>query len=109
MEALILPGGLAIWLRPLSLTRPKLLFPLANVPLIDYTLKNLRECGVDMVVMAVNNLADMIMGYLGRESLAMIESTVLRGSLRGPLTSLIASKSSMSLFLNAPDAGTAIT
>ncbi len=108
MKALILAGGLATWLRPLSLTRPKILFPLADVPLIDYTLKGLRECGVDTVVMALNKLADMIRGYLGRESLAMILSTNLRGSLGGPLTSLIASKSSISLFFKAPITGTAI-
>ena len=35
---------------------------MADVPLIDYTLRGLRECGFDTVVMAVNNLADMIMG-----------------------------------------------
>jgi len=109
LEASILAGGLATWLRPLGLTRPEILFPLADVPLIDYTLRGLRDGGVDTVVLAVNNLADVIMGYLGRESLAIIESTVLRGSLRGPLTSLIATKSSISLFLNAPDTGTAIT
>jgi len=79
------------------------------VPLIDYALRGLRECGVDTVVMALNKLADMIRGYLGRESLAMILSTNPRGCLRGPLTSLIASKSSISLFFKAPDAGTAMT
>ena len=65
LKALILAGGLATWLSPLSLTRPKILFPLANVPLIDYTLRGLRDGGVDTVVLAVNYLADMIMGYLG--------------------------------------------
>jgi hypothetical protein len=67
LKALILAGGLATRLRPLCLTRPKILFPLADVPLIDYALRGLGECGVDTVVMAVNNLADMIMGYLGGE------------------------------------------
>jgi len=71
LKALILAGGLATRLRPLSLTRPKILFPLANVPLIDYTLRCLRACGVDTVVMAVNNLADVIMGYLGCESFGL--------------------------------------
>jgi len=47
------------------LTRPKILFPLADVPLIDYALRGLRGGGFDTVVMAVNNLADVIMGYLG--------------------------------------------
>lgn len=71
LKALILAGGLATRLRPLSLTRPKILFPLANKPLIDYTLRNLRDNGVDTVIMAVNNLADMIIGYLGRERFGM--------------------------------------
>lgn len=87
------------------MARPKILFPLADVPLIEYALRGLRDGGVDTVVMAVNNLADLIMGYLGRASLAIIEST----NLRGPLTSLIATKSSISLFFKAPDTGTAIT
>ena len=43
LKALILAGGLAARLRPVSLTRPKILFPLADVPLIDYTLRSLRE------------------------------------------------------------------
>jgi len=70
LKALILAGGLATRLRPLSLTRPKILFPLADVPLIDYTLRGLRECGVDTVVMAVNNLADIIVDYLSHAFLA---------------------------------------
>lgn len=82
---------------------------MADVPLIDYTLGALGGYGVDTVMMAVSNLADVIMGYLGGESLAMIESTVLRSNLRGPLTSLISTKSFMSFFVNAPDTGTAMT
>ena len=35
LEALILTWGLATRLRPVSLARPEILFPLADVPLID--------------------------------------------------------------------------
>ena len=45
---------------------------MADVPLIDYALRSLRECGVDTVVLAVNYLADMIMGYLGRECVSWL-------------------------------------
>ena len=40
---------------------------MADVPFIDYALRSLRDGGVDAVVLAVNNLAEVIMGYLGGE------------------------------------------
>ena len=60
-------GGKATRLRPLSLNKPKCLFPLCNKPIIDYLLKNLAESGCTEVILAVNNLADKIRDYLGDE------------------------------------------
>ncbi len=65
MKALLLIGGLATRLRPLSLNRPKCLFPIRNKPIIDYLLENLAEAGCTEAVLAVNNLADRIEDYLG--------------------------------------------
>lgn len=45
---------------------------MANVPLIDYTLKSLSDGGVDTVVMAVNSLADIIVGYLAHAFLVLM-------------------------------------
>jgi len=67
MKALLLVGGKATRLRPLSLTRPKCLFPLAGKPIIDHILEGLSEAGVTEAIMAVNNLADKIEEYLGPE------------------------------------------
>lgn len=67
MKALLLVGGKATRLRPLSLTRPKCLFPLAGKPIIDHILEGLSEAGVTEAILAVNNLADMIEEYLGAE------------------------------------------
>lgn len=58
MKGLILAGGFATRLRPLSCSKPKLLFPLVGIPLVDrmmdwLTLGNVRE-----VVLAVNHLSD---------------------------------------------------
>lgn len=67
MKALLLVGGLATRLRPLSLDRPKCLFPLDNKPIIDYLLENLAKANCKEAVLAVNNHADKINAYLGHE------------------------------------------
>jgi mannose-1-phosphate guanylyltransferase len=67
MKALLLVGGKATRLRPISLTRPKCLFPLANKPIIDHILEGLSTAGVSEAILAVNNLADKIEEYLGPE------------------------------------------
>ncbi len=65
MNALVLAGGFGTRLRPLSCTRPKMLFPLANQAMLDWTLKNLSEGGVDTVVLAVNYMAEALVRYFG--------------------------------------------
>ena len=65
MKALVLAGGFGTRLRPLSCTRPKMLFPLANQAMLDWTLKNLADSGVDTVVLAVNYMAEALVRYFG--------------------------------------------
>jgi len=65
LKALVLAGGFATRLRPLSCGRPKTLFPLANQPLIDYTLQNLAQGGVDTIILSVYYMAENIVRYLG--------------------------------------------
>ncbi len=60
MKALILAGGYATRLRPLSCTRPKLLFPIAGRPMLEWTLEHLAKEGVDEIILAVNYLADKL-------------------------------------------------
>ncbi len=56
MKALILAGGFATRLRPLSCTRPKTLFPIVNKPLIQWIFERLSSDGVDEAILAVNAL-----------------------------------------------------
>lgn len=65
MKALVLAGGFGTRLRPLSCTRPKMLFPVANQPLLDWTLSNLSQGGVDTVILAVNYMAEALVRYFG--------------------------------------------
>jgi len=60
MKALILAGGFGTRLRPLSCTRPKLMFPVLNRELLDWTLERLSKSGVDRVILAVNHMADAL-------------------------------------------------
>ncbi|MCW4000186.1 MAG: NDP-sugar synthase [Candidatus Bathyarchaeota archaeon] len=56
MKALILAGGFATRLRPLSCARPKTLFPIVNKPLLQWIFERLSQGGVDEAILAVNAL-----------------------------------------------------
>jgi mannose-1-phosphate guanylyltransferase len=53
LKAVILAGGFATRLRPLSCTRPKILFPIVNKPLLQWTFERLVKNEVKDVVLAV--------------------------------------------------------
>ena len=53
MKAVILAGGFGTRLRPLSCTRPKILFPIVNKPLLQWTFERLAHNKIENAVMAV--------------------------------------------------------
>jgi NDP-sugar pyrophosphorylase family protein len=65
LKALVLAGGFGTRLRPLSCTRPKMLFPIVNQAMLDWTLKSLAGGGVETVVLAVNYMAEALVRYFG--------------------------------------------
>ena len=67
MKGLILAGGFATRLRPLSCSKPKLLFPIVGVPLIDVMLDWMKPAGVTEVILAVNHLADRMRKEIGEK------------------------------------------
>lgn len=71
MKAVILAGGFGTRLRPLSCTRPKLLFPILNQPLLDWTLKDLAKSGIEEVILAVNYMADAFVNRYGQSKYGM--------------------------------------
>jgi mannose-1-phosphate guanylyltransferase len=56
LKAVILAGGFATRLRPLSCSRPKTLFPIVNKPLIEWIFERLANNDVDEAILAVNAL-----------------------------------------------------
>ena len=70
LKGLILAGGFATRLRPLSCSKPKLLFPLVGVPLIDRMVEWFARGGVTDVILAVNHLSDKLRIEVARKKLA---------------------------------------
>ena len=65
MQALILAGGQATRLRPLTSRVPKLVVPLVGRPFIGYMLEWLCSHGVDDVILSCGFLADGVRSVLG--------------------------------------------
>ena len=53
---MILAGGFATRLRPLSCTRPKTLFPIVNKPLLQWIYERLTKNNIQEAILAVNGL-----------------------------------------------------
>ncbi len=54
LKALILAGGFGTRLRPISCTRPKILFPIVNKPLLQWTFERLAKNNITEAILAVN-------------------------------------------------------
>ncbi len=86
MQCVILAGGLATRMRPLTETIPKALIPVAGVPFIDHQLAWLARHGVTSVVLSIGYRGDMLADHVGdgrRFGLAVRvvdEGTALRGT-----------------------------
>ncbi len=67
MQALVLAGGEGTRLRPLTLTTPKPVMPLAGQPFLTFMLDWLRRHGVDDVILSCGHLSDAVEQVLGDE------------------------------------------
>lgn len=84
MKALVLAGGSGTRLRPFSHSMPKQLIPIANKPVLEYVLENIRELGVTEVGVIVGDRGPQIAAALGDGSrlglrLTFIEQDAPRG------------------------------
>jgi len=65
----ILAGGLATRMRPITENIPKSMVPVAGIPFIHYQMCFLKEQGADKVVLCVGHLGEQIEKYIGDGSL----------------------------------------
>lgn len=65
MKAVILVGGEGTRLRPLTLSTPKAMVPIANKPFLAHMIDYLKSHGIGEVILAMGYLPDPIQGHFG--------------------------------------------
>ncbi len=81
MQAFLLAAGLGTRLRPYSLVRPKPLFPICNVPLLQLLVDKLRAAGCTRVLVNSHHLAEQIAAAVaGQKDLILQHEPELLGT-----------------------------
>ncbi|UQX05486.1 glucose-1-phosphate thymidylyltransferase [Streptomyces sp. RerS4] len=65
MKALVLSGGSGTRLRPFSYSMPKQLIPIANKPVLQHVLENIKDLGITEVGIIVGDRGPQIQSVLG--------------------------------------------
>jgi len=68
MKAVILAGGKGTRLTPYTLVFPKPLMPIADMPILEILLRQMKRAGIDEVVLTVGYLSDLLKSYFGNGS-----------------------------------------
>ena len=63
MKALILSAGEGTRMRPLTLTKPKTMLPVAGKPIIQYNIEALRDCGIKDILLVVGYKEEIVRDY----------------------------------------------
>lgn len=78
MKGLILSGGRGTRLRPITHTGPKQLVPIANKPVLEYAIDDLKEAGITEIGIVLGNLGrEAIQEHLGDGSDCGVEITYI--------------------------------
>jgi len=78
MKGLILSGGRGTRLRPITHTGPKQLVPVANKPVLQYVIEDLRDAGITDIGIVLGNLGrEAIQEYFGNGSDFGVEITYI--------------------------------
>src|SRR5215510_5581321 len=63
MKAMVMAAGAGTRLQPLTFSVPKPMVPVANRPVLEYTLDNLRRHGIAEVVLNLHSYPQMIQNH----------------------------------------------
>ncbi len=64
-HAVILAGGKGTRLKPYTITFPKPLVPVGDMPILEIVIRQLKQAGFEKVTMAVGHLAELLISYFG--------------------------------------------
>ncbi|CAM3853520.1 sugar phosphate nucleotidyltransferase [Aquirufa aurantiipilula] len=64
-RAIILAGGKGTRLKPYTISLPKPLVPIGDVPILEIIIRQLKKAGFNHVTLTVNHIADIIQAYFG--------------------------------------------
>ena len=65
MRAIILAGGKGRRLEPYTVSFPKPLVPVDDMPILEIVIRQLKAAGFDHVTMAVGHLSELLIAYFG--------------------------------------------
>lgn len=65
LKAIILSAGEGSRMRPLTLTKPKTMLPVAGKPIIQYNIESLRDNGITDILLIVRYKEEMLRNYFG--------------------------------------------
>ncbi|MEF8884336.1 MAG: glucose-1-phosphate thymidylyltransferase [Haloarculaceae archaeon] len=85
MKGVVLSGGRGTRLRPITHTGPKQLVPIANKPVLQYVIEDMREAGITEIAVVLGNTgSDAVQSFLGDGSGFGVEITyVFQGAPLG--------------------------
>jgi len=67
VQAIILAAGEGTRMRPLTYTKPKVMLPVANKPILQHLVENLSKAGIDEIVLVVGYREETVRDYFGEE------------------------------------------
>lgn len=65
MRAVILAGGKGRRLSPYTISFPKPLVPIGDMPILEIIVRQLKAAGIDHITLAVGHLAELLQAYFG--------------------------------------------
>jgi len=82
-KAMILAAGLGTRLRPLTFSRPKVLMPVQNRPLLYWLLDYLRGAGAEAVILNAHHLSGVLAAHLASHDLGIPVQVRVESALLG--------------------------
>jgi bifunctional UDP-N-acetylglucosamine pyrophosphorylase/glucosamine-1-phosphate N-acetyltransferase len=65
MKCVILAAGEGKRMHPLTFTRPKVMLPIANKPILEWNLLNAKEAGIQDFIFVIGYKSEMVRNYFG--------------------------------------------